>query len=103
MSDPKKNPASPGPDDAPTGPAPGSLTARFPALRNLRLGRRRQIPFIQQTAGTDCGPACLSMILGYHGKQVKLDEVREAIGLSRFGTDAFTLVEAAPTGVASMR
>ncbi|HSN96984.1 MAG TPA: peptidase domain-containing ABC transporter, partial [Candidatus Nanopelagicales bacterium] len=72
-----------------------SLTARFPALRNLRIGRKRRIPFIQQTAGTDCGPACLTMILGYHGKELRLDEVREAIGLSRFGTDAFTLVEAA--------
>ncbi|HEX2644218.1 MAG TPA: peptidase domain-containing ABC transporter [Thermoanaerobaculia bacterium] len=95
MSDPKIPPTSREDDNAPPGPEPGSLTARFPALRNLRIGRRRQIPFIQQTAGTDCGPACLSMILGYHGKQVKLDEVREAIGLSRFGTDAFTLVEAA--------
>jgi ABC-type bacteriocin/lantibiotic exporter with double-glycine peptidase domain len=29
---------------------------------------------------TDCGPACLAMVLGYHGRQVSLAEVREAVG-----------------------
>jgi len=41
-----------------------SLLERFPALGGLRLGRRRRIPFVQQTMATDCGPACLAMVMG---------------------------------------
>jgi ATP-binding cassette subfamily B protein len=84
--------------DAANGAAaePVSLTSRFPALRGLRLaGQRRRIPQIQQTAATDCGPACLTMVLGYFGKAVRLDDVRTAMGFSRLGTDALTLVETA--------
>ncbi|HVT18837.1 MAG TPA: peptidase domain-containing ABC transporter [Thermoanaerobaculia bacterium] len=72
-----------------------TLSARFPALRGLALGgKRRRIPFVQQTAATDCGAASLCMVLGYHGKNVRLDELREAMGWSRLGTDALTLLEA---------
>src|SRR6202140_1568947 len=63
-----------------------SFAARFPALRGLRLGgRRRRITLIQQTAATDCGPACLTMVLGYFGKAVGRDDVRTASGFSRPG------------------
>jgi ABC-type bacteriocin/lantibiotic exporter with double-glycine peptidase domain len=72
-----------------------SLLDRFPALAGLRLGRRRRIPFIQQTAATDCGAACLAMVLGYHGKAVSLSQVREATGVSRHGTSAFAILETA--------
>jgi ATP-binding cassette subfamily B protein len=71
------------------------LHKRFPALRSLTFARRRRIPFVQQTAATDCGPACLTMILEYFGKTVRLDDVREAVGFSRLGTDALTLLETA--------
>jgi ATP-binding cassette subfamily B protein len=87
-------------DGAPdSGPPPGggetTFSARFPALRGLALGgKRRRIPFVQQTAATDCGAASLCMVLGYHGKSVRLDELREAMGWSRLGTDALTLLEA---------
>ncbi|HVT58093.1 MAG TPA: peptidase domain-containing ABC transporter [Thermoanaerobaculia bacterium] len=78
------------PDDDQTRP----LAARFPALRGLALGRKnRRIPFVQQTAGTDCGAAALTMVLGYFGKSVRLDDVRAALGFSRLGTDALSLVE----------
>ncbi|HEY0781518.1 MAG TPA: cysteine peptidase family C39 domain-containing protein, partial [Thermoanaerobaculia bacterium] len=72
-----------------------ALFERFPALRGLAVIRRKRIPFIQQTAATDCGPACLTMVLGYFGRSVRLEEVREAMGFSRLGTDALTLVETA--------
>jgi ATP-binding cassette subfamily B protein len=92
-------PAAPEGSGAPGGPgAPGdqSFADRFPALHGLRLGgRKRRIPQIQQTAATDCGPACLTMVLGYFGKAVRLDDVRTAMGFSRLGTDALTLVETA--------
>ncbi len=73
-----------------------SLVARYlPALRKLALVRRRgRVPFVQQTAATDCGAACLAMTLALHGRSVSVDDVRDAIGLSRHGTDALTMVEA---------
>jgi ATP-binding cassette subfamily B protein len=94
--------APPRPDREPAGEPAGerapSFTDRFPALRGLRLGgHKRRIPQIQQTAATDCGPACLTMVMGYFGKTVRLDEVRAAMGFSRLGTDALTLVETART------
>jgi ATP-binding cassette, subfamily B, bacterial len=100
MPTPPLNPPTPTPAAAKpaAGPPPSgpSLSQRFPALRGLRLGRRgRRIPQIQQTAATDCGPACLGMVLGYFGKSVPLDELRTAMGFSRLGTDALTLVETA--------
>jgi ABC-type bacteriocin/lantibiotic exporter with double-glycine peptidase domain len=84
--------------EAPDGtgePEKPSLAARFPALAALRWGRRRHIPFIQQTTATDCGAASLAMVLGYLGKAVTLSEVRESTGVSRHGTNAMTLLEAA--------
>ena len=77
-------------------PAPSRpLLARFPALSALRLsGRRRTIPFVQQTAATDCGSACLAMALGYHGREVRLGEVRDVAGYGRDGADAGMLLAA---------
>ncbi len=87
--------AAPAPSAAQPAAGP-SLSQRFPALRSLRLGGRgRRITQVQQTAATDCGPACLAMVLGYFGKSVPLDELRTAMGFSRLGTDALTLVETA--------
>src|SRR5258708_32506586 len=94
-------PSSPTPPASPAAPPPappqeGSFADRFPALRGLRLGgRQRRIPQLQQTAATDCGPACLTMVLGYFGKSVRLEDVRSATGFSRLGTDALTLVKTA--------
>jgi ABC-type bacteriocin/lantibiotic exporter with double-glycine peptidase domain len=42
----------------------------------------------------DCGAACLSMVLAYHGHSALLGEVREATGTGRGGVDALRLVEA---------
>jgi ATP-binding cassette, subfamily B, bacterial len=78
-----------------TGRGKEPLAARYPALFALRWGRRRRIPFIQQTAATDCGAASLAMVLGYFGKAVTLSEVRESAGVSRHGTNAMTLLESA--------
>lgn len=69
--------------------------ARFPALAGLKLGRRRRIPFIPQTAATDCGAACLAMTLAYHGREVGIEEVRRLAGQSRHGLDGASLVATA--------
>ena len=72
------------------------LIERFPALSHLTLSRRRnRIPYIQQTALTDCAAACLAMVLGYHGRHVRLSEVRDIVGCSRDGTHALNLLKTA--------
>jgi ATP-binding cassette subfamily B protein len=71
------------------------MSERLPALRRLRLGRRRRgLPYIQQLTPTDCGAACLATVLAYHGKEVPLDELRDAAGIGRDGATAFALLAA---------
>ncbi|MBI4749278.1 MAG: peptidase domain-containing ABC transporter [Acidobacteria bacterium] len=72
-----------------------SLKAQYPAL--LKLGQMFQpqhIPYIQQLTGIECGAACLAMVLGYHGKQISVDEIREATGVDRDGLNAQAIIEA---------
>ncbi len=78
--------------DGDAGDAP--LPERYPELK--RLGRRgRRIPLVQQLAGTECGAACLTMVLGYFGKEVPLEEIRETCAVNRDGVNALTLLDAA--------
>jgi ABC-type bacteriocin/lantibiotic exporter with double-glycine peptidase domain len=70
-----------------------SLPERFPAL--LNLGRRRRIPYVQQLSAMECGAACLTMLLAYHGKNVPLEEVRATCAVDRDGVSALTLMNAA--------
>ncbi len=76
--------------------AAGRLADRFPALRKLLAsGRRRSVPWIPQTAITDCGPACLAMTLAYFGKELPLEEVRSRVFRGRDGSSARLLLDAA--------
>ncbi|HEU4407279.1 MAG TPA: peptidase domain-containing ABC transporter [Polyangiaceae bacterium] len=70
------------------------LAGRFPALRRLGRSGRRVAP-VQQLAATDCGPACLAMALGYHGRAVGREELREALSAGRDGSTARDLLAAA--------
>jgi len=73
-----------------------SLFSRFPALHGLETDRApRRVPYIQQTASTDCGSACLAMILRYHGKHVPPDELRHLTGAARDGVNGHDLLQAA--------
>ena len=60
----------------------------------MRL-RRRKVPYVSQMEITDCGAACLAMTLGYFGRQVSLDELRQATGTGRDGVNAYAIAEAA--------
>ena len=64
------------------------------ALKRLRGGKKRRVPFVQQMEAADCGAACLAMVLAYHGKTVALDRIRAAAGTGR-GTDALGIVRGA--------
>src|SRR5262249_43551186 len=70
------------------------VAERFPALRRLglNLNRTRRIPFIQQLSDTECGAACLAMVLGYFGKEVSLEEVRDVCGGGRDGMNALSIL-----------
>lgn len=59
-----------------------------------RGGRSRRLPVVLQTSIADCGAACLAMVLGLHGRHVRLDEVREIAGVGRDGVDAQALLDA---------
>ncbi|HEY9422889.1 MAG TPA: peptidase domain-containing ABC transporter [Thermoanaerobaculia bacterium] len=72
------------------------LQRRFPALERLALsGRRQRVPFVQQNTSSDCGAASLTMVLGYHGKHLRLDDVRKVTGFGRDGADALAILSAA--------
>src|SRR5437879_1124888 len=73
-----------------------ALAERFPALRRLEArGVARQIPFIQQLSATECGAACLAMVLASYGKHVPLSDVRDMTGVNRDGVSARALVQTA--------
>jgi ABC-type bacteriocin/lantibiotic exporter with double-glycine peptidase domain len=56
--------------------------------------RPRQIPFVRQMTGTECGAACLAMVLHYYGKEVALEEVRNVAGVNRDGATALSIINA---------
>lgn len=73
----------------------GGLFDRFPSLKKVGLSRRRRIPYIQQLSDTECGCACLAMVLGYYGREIGLEEVRDVCGSSRDGMNALAVLNAA--------
>ena len=50
------------------------------ALRKLAPRSRRRIPYVQQLHGSDCAAACLAMTLRYHGREIRVDALRETKG-----------------------
>ena len=71
------------------------LRLAFPAVERLgEVLRRREVPFVPQTTMTDCGAASLAMVLAYHGREVRLEELRDVMGVDRGGTTARDIVQA---------
>ena len=64
-------------------------------IHRLLSARRRRVPYIPQVAASDCGASSLAMVLGYHGKHLRLDNVRKVTGYGRDGADALTMLAAA--------
>ncbi|MCG8456579.1 MAG: cysteine peptidase family C39 domain-containing protein, partial [Holophagales bacterium] len=57
--------------------------------------RRRRVPFVQQLSAVECGAACLTMVLRYHGCKAPVAEVRDVCGVGRDGVTALSLLRAA--------
>ena len=54
-----------------------------------------KVPVVLQMEELEGGAACLGMVLGYHGRWVGLDRLREACGLSRDGIQPEAIARAA--------
>jgi ATP-binding cassette, subfamily B, bacterial len=68
----------------------------FPALERLGArARRRRVPYVAQMQWSDCGAACLAMVLGYYDRPERLEDVRERVGVGRDGADLLSILRAA--------
>jgi ATP-binding cassette subfamily B protein len=54
-----------------------------------------RVPWLPTALAYDCGPACLAMVLNYHGRESSVDDIRERLGTSRDGTTGYELVRVA--------
>jgi ATP-binding cassette subfamily B protein len=71
-----------------------SLGARLSARLRPRRGTHK-IPYVAQLERTDCGAACLTMLLRMHGSFVELRDIREQLGIGRDGASARRIAEVA--------
>ena len=60
------------------------------------LGKRlNQVPLILQNNNSECGAACLAMILNYHGRSTSISELYQCISAGRDGVKANVIMQAA--------
>src|SRR5579864_9242536 len=69
------------------------LSARRYIVNNGSFFRR--IPVLLQMNATECGAACLAMVLNYYGRKISVGEVNEHCGSGRDGLSALNIVQAA--------
>jgi ABC-type bacteriocin/lantibiotic exporter with double-glycine peptidase domain len=54
-----------------------------------------RVPFVAQMSETECGAACLAMVLGSYGRSIALRELRAQFGVAREGASARRILEIA--------
>src|SRR6266516_803826 len=57
--------------------------------------RPRRVPVLLQMTTTECGAACLAMVLSYFGRRTRVSECSDSLGASRDGLSAHTLAQGA--------
>ncbi|APT22911.1 ABC transporter ATP-binding protein [Flavobacterium columnare NBRC 100251 = ATCC 23463] len=57
--------------------------------------KKPKVTFYNQLESTDCGAACLAMIISYHGKKVSLSQVKEQFELTRIGVSIQDIIQVA--------
>ncbi len=57
--------------------------------------RSVRVPTVMQVVAAECGAASLASVLGYHNAYRPLEEVREAVGVDRDGSNAMRVARAA--------
>src|SRR5262249_1933889 len=60
-----------------------------------QVRRARRYPALLQLSGSDCGAACLAMILRYYQKHVSINRLRDLVNVSRDGASLHSLAEGA--------
>jgi ATP-binding cassette, subfamily B, bacterial len=56
---------------------------------------KRRIPCVRQMEDSDCGAACLAMVLGCFDMRVDLSELRDMMGSGRDGINGLSIVNTA--------
>lgn len=77
------------------GSRPGRGHPEMSAFSTLRLGLRRRVPLVFQTEASECGLACLTMLLGHYGTQTDLAMMRARHGPAPQGMTLLDLTRVA--------
>ncbi len=87
------------PDESadPVSTEPSTEESGEPQLPHVPPGKARsvRVPTVMQVVAAECGAASLASVLAYHHAYRPLEEVREAVGVDRDGSNALRIARAA--------